>query len=127
MHGSKIVEPPYLQETAGELAHVFYFHNIELWKVPAAMLKQPGLEGMLPLLPLTEGGQRREVVEEAITRLRATGHDDLLALSYGFAGLIFTTDPDKLWLKERFEKMHEILEGSWSYQEMVQKGLNAVQ
>jgi len=44
-------------------------------------------------------------------------------LSYAFAALVFTKGVDKLWLKERFEKMQEILGGSWAYQEMVQKGL----
>ena len=94
----------------------------ELWEVPTEMLKQKGLEGLLPLLPLTQGGKSRKVVEETIAQLQATGHQDLLALSYVFAALIFTKSADKLWLKERFEKMHDILEGSWAYQEIMGKG-----
>lgn len=94
-----------------------------MWKVPAEMLKQKGLEGLLPLLPLTQGGKSREVVEETIARLQATGHQDLLPLSYAFASLVFTESTDKLWLKERFDKMHDILEESWAYQEILGKGL----
>jgi flagellar biosynthesis/type III secretory pathway protein FliH len=77
----------------------------------------------LPLLPLTQGGKNRAVVEETIAHLQATGHQDLLPLSYVFAALVFTKTADKLWLKERFEKMHDILEESWAYQEMIGKGL----
>ena len=117
-----IVESRYQDEIADQL-RLLTFRSIELWEVPTEMLKQKGLEGLLPLLPLTQGGKSREVVEETIARLQATGHRDLLPLSYAFAALIFTKSADKLWLKERFEKMHDILEGSWAYQEMVQKGL----
>ncbi len=120
---NEIVEPPYREEVFGELVHLFYFQNIKLWEIPSIMLKQAGLEGLLPLLPLTQGGKRREVVEETIAELKVKGRLDLLPLSYAFAALVFTKKTDKLWLKERFEKMHEILEESWAYQEMVQQGL----
>lgn len=117
-----IVESRYEEEIAGQI-RLLTFASIKLWEVPAEVLKQPGLEGLLPLLPLTQGGKNREVVEETIARLQATGHQDLLPLSYAFAALVLTETADKLWLKERFEKMHDILEESWAYQEMVQKGL----
>jgi len=120
--GGKIIEPPYKEEIAGEVVHLFSFQNIKLWEVPAELLKQAGLEGLLPLLPLTRDGNTPKVVEETIAQLQATGHQDLLPLSYAFAALVFTKSADKHWLKERFEKMQEILEGSWAYQEMVQKG-----
>ena len=117
-----IVESRYQNEIADQV-RLLTFRSIELWEVPTEMLKQKGLEGLLPLLPLTQGGKSREVVEETIAQLQATGHRDLLPLSYAFAALIFTKSADKLWLKERFEKMHDILEESWAYQEIVQKGL----
>jgi hypothetical protein len=117
-----IVESRYQDEIADQL-RLLTFRSIELWEIPTEMLKQKGLEGLLPLLPLTQGGKSREVVEETIAQLQATGHQDLLPLSYAFAALVFTKTTDKLWLKERFEKMHDILEESWAYQEMVQKGL----
>jgi hypothetical protein len=120
--GGKIVESPYKEEVAGEVVHLFSFQNIKLWEVPAEVLKQMGLERLLPLLPLTQEGNSRQVVEETIARLQATGHQDLLPLSYAFAALVFTKSIDKLWLKERFEKMQDILEEFWAYQEMVQEG-----
>ena len=117
-----IVESRYQEEIADQV-RLLTFKSIELWEVPAEVLKQPDLEGLLPLLPLTQGGKNRAVVEETIARLQATGHQDLLPLSYALAALVFTKSEDKLWLKERFEKMHDILEESWAYQEMIGKGL----
>jgi predicted transposase YdaD len=117
-----IVESCYKDEIAGQLRRLD-FQSIKLWEVPAKTLQQKGLEGLLPLLPLTQGGKSREVVEETIAQLQATGHQDLLPLSYAFAALAFTESADKLWLKERFDKMHDILEGSWAYQEIFGKGL----
>ncbi len=116
-----IVESRYEEEIAGQV-RTLTFESIKLWEVPTEVLKRAGLEGLLPLLPLTQGGKSRKVVEETIARLQATGHQDLLPLSYAFAALVFTKAADKLWLKERFHKMHDILEGSWAYQEMVQTG-----
>ena len=104
-----VVESRYQEEIAGQV-RLLTFASIKLWEVPAEVFKQPGLEGLLPLLPLTQGGKSRAVVEETIARLQATGHRDLLPLSYAFAALVFTKTADKLWLKERFENMHDILE-----------------
>jgi len=117
----KIAESFYREEI-GDQVHLFSFRSIKLWEVPTEVLNRPGLEGLLPLLPLTQGGQNHEVVEETIAQLQATGYQDLLPLSYAFAALIFTSRADKLWLKERFENMHDILEGSWAYQEIMGKG-----
>src|SRR6266849_4580471 len=76
-----IVESRYQDEIADQL-RLLTFRSIELWEVPTEMLKQKGLEGLLPLLPLTQGGKSRKVVEETIAQLQATGHRDLLPLSY---------------------------------------------
>jgi flagellar biosynthesis/type III secretory pathway protein FliH len=59
-----------------------------------------------------------------VTGLRTAGKDDILALGYAFAGLVYDTESDKQWLKRRFAMFHDILESSWSYQEMVQKGVD---
>jgi hypothetical protein len=122
-----IVEPPYkLQLADGSTIHIFYYGNLFLWEVLPETLKQKGLEGMLPLLPLTKGADlsRDAIVGDMIEGLRAAGKDDVLALGYAFAGLVYEAEDDRHWLKRRFEMFHDILEGSWSYQEMVQKGIN---
>jgi flagellar biosynthesis/type III secretory pathway protein FliH len=75
-------------------------------------------------LPLTQEGKRLEVVEEAIQSLQQAGKDDLLPLLYAWSALIFNQGTEQQWLRERFKMMEDILEDSWAYQEMVQKGMN---
>jgi len=76
----------------------FYYLVIKLWEVESDTLKQSGLEGLLPLLPLTKNGARYEVVDEMIEALIAADKKDLLALGYAFAGLVLESDADKAWL-----------------------------
>lgn len=59
-----------------------------------------------------------------IEGLRAANKEDLLALGYAIAGRVYHTEDDKQWLKRRFQVFQNKLEESWSYQEMVQKGLD---
>lgn len=81
---------------------------------------------MLPLLPLMKGAKqaRNEILDEMVGGLRNAGKDDILALGYAFAGLVYDTESDKQWLKRRFAIFDDILESSWSYQEMIQKGID---
>ncbi len=108
------------------LIHLFYYEDIFMWEEPPKRLLQPGLEGMLPLLPLMKGARqtRDETIGTMIEGLRIAGKDDILALGYTFAGLVYRTEDDRQWLKRRFAMFHDILEDSWSYQEIVQKGLD---
>lgn len=120
------VQPPYrLVLPNGEASHVFYYVNINVWQLAAQALKRKGREGLLPLLPLTADGLEapRETVEDMIGSLQRAGKEDLLPLGYAFAALIFEKQSEKKWLKRRFDMLHEILEESWAYQEMVEKGL----
>ncbi len=121
--GGKVIESPYEQVLPdSEVVHLFYFRNIKLWELPAETIKQPGLEGMFPLLPLFKGGKRREVVEEMIAELDAAGKKDLLPLGYAFAALVFDKEGEQEWLRKRFHMLRDIFEESWAYKEMVQKG-----
>lgn len=120
---TKVVEPYYEHKLpSGMISHRFYYSAIKLWEEPGEILKQPGMEGLLPLLPLTKDGARREVVEEMITALQAANKEDLLPIAYAVASLVFTRREDKKWLKWRFEMLEDIMEESWAYQEMVEKG-----
>ncbi|HEV2662548.1 MAG TPA: hypothetical protein VGU68_18230 [Ktedonobacteraceae bacterium] len=122
-----IVEPPFiLRLNDGNVIHIFYYENVLLWEVPPERLQQKGLEGLLPLLPLTKGAKqaRDKIVNDMIEGLRAAGKEDILALGYAFAGRVYKTKDDQKWLKRRFAMFEDFLEESWSYQEMVQKGLD---
>ncbi len=122
-----IVEPPYRRVLSdGEVIHAFNYTNVFVWEILPEVLKQAGLEGMLPLLPLTKGADeaRDTIVNDMINGLRTAGKDDMLALGYAFAGLVYETEADQQWLKRRFEMLHDMFEESWSYREMVQKGID---
>jgi hypothetical protein len=121
---SAIVDPPYeVHWPTGLTVHRFVFENIKLWEIPGEMLKEQNLSGLLPLLPLTKEGKCREVVEETIECIQQAGKPDLLPLLYAFSALIFTKKNEQRWLKERFDLMGDILETSWAYKEMMQKGV----
>ena len=112
-----------VQWPTGLTVHRFIFQNIKLWEIPGEILKQQNLSGLLPLLPLTKEGKSREVVEETIECLQQAGKADLLPLLYAFSALLFEKKNEQRWLKGRFDLMGDILEKSWAYREMVQKGV----
>jgi predicted transposase/invertase (TIGR01784 family) len=107
----------------GEEVHRFHFRVIELWKIAAIDILQAGLPGLLPLLPLTDGGTQPEAMEEMITTLVDKGETELLALGYAFGGLVPKNPAFTEWLKRRFAMLEDILEESWTYQEIVRKGM----
>ncbi|HEY6540648.1 MAG TPA: hypothetical protein VIZ18_06910 [Ktedonobacteraceae bacterium] len=84
-------------------------------------MEQPGL---LPLLPLTKGGIKKEVTEHMFTRLQASEQTDLLAIGSTLASLVFSREhsPDLEWLFRRLRAMHDILRESPYYQEILQEG-----
>jgi hypothetical protein len=92
-------------------------------EIGAPVAKRPGFEVLLPLLPLTKGGNTLEIVDDMINELLARNRSDLLGLGHFCAGLVFTDEMSKQWLKERFDKVLEIIQESWTYQETLQKGI----
>ncbi len=119
-----LVGSPYVREIPGTgMGHHFTFQVIKFWEIPPEVAKQQGFEVLLPLLPLTKGGKNLEIVDEMITELLARNRSDLLGLGHFCAGLVFTDEVSKQWLKERFDKVLEIIQESWTYQETLQKGI----
>ncbi len=47
----------------GEQTITFHFQVVKLWEYTAEEIKATGLLGLLPLIPLTKDGKRREVVQ----------------------------------------------------------------
>jgi hypothetical protein len=71
-----IVESPYTVElSADEIIHHFVFQNVKLWEIPPEVLIEQKLPGLLPLLPLTQDGKRREVAEQMMRILRQVGKE----------------------------------------------------
>jgi predicted transposase YdaD len=86
-----------------------------------------GWLGLLPLVILTRGGKRAEVVNEMIEQLTEAQEYDLLALARLMGGLVFKEGSDESdWFKGRFHMFQDILRESWVYteigQEYIEKG-----
>ena len=107
----------------GEENHRFYFYVIEVAKIPARSILELGLYGLYPLILLTEGGTQPEVVQEMVVTLTEEREIELLALAYTFGGLVPGSDAYDSWFKRSFAMLDDILEESWTYQEIVKKGL----
>ncbi len=72
------IEPPYERRLCtGELIHWFHFRNIKLWEMDASELRKPGMEGMPPLLPLTQDGARHDAIDAMISDLARVKRQDL--------------------------------------------------
>jgi predicted transposase YdaD len=120
----KVDDAPYrLKLPTGEVSHIFNYQRIKLWELAAEVFKQPGLEGLLPLLPLTKDGVRREVVDEVIQGLILSNKTDLLPLSYMLASLVFEKPGEREWLDRRFAMFQDILRESYVYQTILREGL----
>jgi hypothetical protein len=94
---------------------------IKLWEVPAEFLLQAQWLGVLPLVTLTGGGKRPEVVKEMIDQLASVGEYDLLAIARVVGGLVFKTGPELEWFRRRFSMFQDILRESWVYQEIAEQ------
>jgi len=123
----KPAESPYIWELPnGEVIHRFQFAVVKLWEEHAETLKQTGLVGLLPLIPLTQDGSQLEVVDEVITRLEANGDEsisELLALTYLLSTLVFKAKNEREWLDRRFAMLDDIIRSSWGYKKIKREGL----
>ncbi len=106
----------------GEDVHHFFFGVIKLWEVPAELFLGAGWTGVLPLVTLTDGGKRPEVVKEMIDQLASVEEYDLLAIAQVLGGLVFKTGPELAWFRKRFSMFQDILRESSVYQEIVEEG-----
>ena len=77
----------------------------------------------LPLVTLTEGGKRPEVLQGMIDRLASEQEFDLLALAEIIGALVFKEGAEQEAFKRRFRMFQDILRESWVYQEIVEEGL----
>jgi hypothetical protein len=62
-------------------------------------------------------------MQEMVTTLEEAGEIELLALAYAFGGLVSGNEAYDAWFKRSFAMLEDILEESWTYQEMIKKGL----
>jgi hypothetical protein len=108
---------------SGEEYQRFYYTVIEMANISARQLLQMGLHGLYPLILLAKGGTEPEVVREMMTDLTEARELELLALAYTFGGLAPGSEAYESWFKRSFAMLDDILEESWTYQEIVKKGM----
>ena len=91
--------------------------------ISARQLLHMGLHGLYPLILLAKGGTEPEVVREMVTDLTEARELELLALAYTFGGLAPGSEAYESWFRRSFAMLDDILEDSWTYQEIVRKGM----
>src|SRR5579859_4779443 len=107
----------------GEEYQRFYYTVVELANISARQFLQMGLHGLYPLILLAKGGTEPEVVREMMTDLTEAHELELLALAYTFGGLAPGSEAYESWFRRSFAMLDDILEDSWTYQEIVKKGM----
>lgn len=101
----------------------FHYVVIRMWEIPAEELLRSGLIGLLPLVPLTKGGTEQETLLTTVTELAEAKEFDLLALAKVIASLIMKGKIAQETLERIFAMYQSILEDSWVYQEIMQRGI----
>lgn len=74
------------------------------------------------MLLLTRDGREHRTIETMLERIPIDQQASLLPLAELFAGLGITESTEREWLKRRFAMFHSILEESWVYQEILERG-----
>jgi predicted transposase/invertase (TIGR01784 family) len=102
----------------------FHYQSIALGVLSPEDLLRTGQTGLLPLLPLTKRGARREIVESMFNGLLAAKKPELVSIGYTLASLAFSREnaEDQDWLLRRFHEMHDILRETPIYQEILKEG-----
>lgn len=116
----EVAESPYIyMRPDGREGYRFYFDVVQLWEIPAEFFLKQGWLGLLPLVILTRGGKRPEMVNQMIEQLAEAQEYDLLALARLLGGLAFKEGSDESdWFKGRFHMFQDILRESWVYKEI---------
>ena len=59
----------------GKVTTIFYYVSIDLGEITVKELLAKGLPGLLPLLPLTNGGNQHQAIDIMIEELTGAGKD----------------------------------------------------
>jgi predicted transposase YdaD len=101
----------------------FHYTVIKLWEIPAKDLLQTELMGLLPLIPLTEGGTEEHMLATTAVELFIAKEYELLTLVKVIAGLRMKRPMDQEMLERMFHMYQDIIQESWVYQQIVKEGI----
>ncbi len=124
----KIAESPYIRTFLDvQQIHRFDFVNVKMWETPTEELMGLGLTGLLPLLPLTKEGGKREVIEEVVTEILQVEdkaiQKNLLTITFTLSSLALNIQDDKTWLVRRFRMFQDLIRDTEIYQYIMHEGL----
>ncbi len=124
-----IEEPPYIRRRGdGKPVHIFFYEAVKLWEESAEQFFHEGMEGLLPLVMLTQDGKQHEVVDRMIERIVTTNNLHLIPAAFNFGLLTYSKLTEQQWLNERFKMYKDELEETLFYQgvkkEALEEGLS---
>ncbi len=120
--------PPLIHKYAdGEPYHWFNYKVVEVAKIPHRTILDQDRQGLFPLVPLMQGGARREVIEEIITRYLPADDTitrERLALTRLFASLACNQSDKKIqeWIDRRFAMLQDLFQDTYIYKRDVAVG-----
>lgn len=124
-----IVESPLISQLCDghEIWH-FNFTNVPLWEVSTDMLRDVDGIGILPLLPLTREGNRPEVIDEVLERIKQSSvepglKENLLTITFTLARLALDKPEHVDWLRKRFYMYQDLIRDTEIYQIILQEGV----
>ena len=131
--GNVSQSPLSLTIPSGQTIVEFYYQSIEIGKLSSEDILNIGNPTLIPLLPLTKGGETRSEIAGMFERLRKHPRGelsnaqiaDLELIAYTLASLVLTNNKNPLdleWLIGRFREMHDILRETPIYQEILLEG-----
>lgn len=100
----------------------FHYRVIKLWEIPAEQLVRSRLIGLLPLVPLVDGGTEMEALTTVISELYAASEYELLTVTRLIAGMIMKGPAQQELLERMFAMYRDTLEDSWVYQKILREG-----
>ncbi len=114
----------------GDLIHEFRFESIEIGQLTPDDILNIDSVTLLPLLPLTQGGASREVIDRMFTKLKEqreaeTQVTELETIGYTLASFVLQKKSivDQEWLIRRFREMHDIMQDTPIFQEILREGM----
>ena len=96
----------------GYLVHTFNYVSVEIGRLTAEEVFSIGSDSLLALVPLAADGTKHSVLTEAFEQLRKQREPEAKAQA-----------TDLEWLIRRFREMHDIIQDSPIFQEILREGM----
>lgn len=122
--GNIVPSPLRWRVPTGQEVLLFHFYSVEIGELSPEDIRSTGEVNLLPLLPLTRGGDTRNIVSNMLRELDIPEHRELALLDFKLASLIFKrkSREDLDWLIRSFKQMHDILHDTPIYQLILEEG-----